>query len=567
MTKDTFLTVENLKLCQKVFESYMQDKYEFSISLDGAKTNSKKLLYDIMTDVNKKYSDQPDVSLKDMNNVTLNIARDFYKTNYKLNKPQQKPHVRNLERDQNVYGPRILNFEQIKPQPTFKRSIESVFEEEEQKRNMESKQQPATLPEMSPILESAFNPDEFNRKLSELEKRRTDIDVKDLTSMNSTRMEQDMTIATQTSENPKKLYQMTQTTNNRAQAQVQTTDKHTHNQGRTEFITPSANQMILVDKYLSVNGFDRNWTTEDNRFNFRVDFSFGENSLQHKYKNIRSIEATRVIIPMEIGECKSIINVPKTYFNHEFSFSYPYLMLYVEEFNDVYDGTNDNIRRCFCQLVFDKAYKAPNGRGYIILNPIQKEKKVFHQSPLSLLSRMSLSLRKPNGQLFNTSKDQYKVYKVEYEVRNKQYLKIVTNIYFDKNEFYKGDTIMIKDFMMTIETPEMSSTVVNFWNEYINRKEGHEVLEIGQANDRGYFRTFYIGAPGSFDVNIGEYQVDTEMIANLNKYNDTIDFSSWQETNGAILNCSLQCSVTFTMQTITTDPSIIDMSYKIPLQV
>lgn len=564
MANDNFLSVENMKLCQKVFESYMQDKYDFNISKDGSKTNVKKLLFDIMQDVNDKNKTDPSVTLKDKNNITLNIARDFFKSNYKLSKPSQKPNLKSLERDQSLYGPRVVNFEQIKPSPTFKKSVESIYESEAQSRKMEQQQQPELLPQMKPVLESAYDPDDFLRKLSELEKKRDDIEVKDLTFQTSDRLAQDANTITKMVNEPKDLYSITQKTNTKVEDELSKMKVATGNiSGRGDFITPQINQMILIDKYMAINGFDRNWIIEKNRFSFKVDFNYGENSIQQRYRNIRSIEATRVIIPMEIQEIHSIINVPKTHYNYEFSFSYPYLMLFIDEFNDVYDGTNDNIRRCFCQLVFDKCYKSPNGRGYIILNPIQKERKVFHPTPLSSLSRMSLSLRKPNGELFNNSKDDYKVFKVEYELRNKQCLKIVTNIYFDRNEFYKGDIVMIRDFAITAATSDMNADAINSLNDYINRQEGHEIVEMGQANDRGYYRTYYINAPGAFDINIGEFVLNTNAISNLNMYNDTIDFSSWTGINGSILNTSLQCSATFKVQSVTTDPSIVDISYNL----
>jgi hypothetical protein len=264
---------------------------------------------------------------------------------------------------------------------------------------------------------------------------------------------------------------------------------------------------------------------------------------------------------MEILEVQSIQNVPKNYYNYEFSFSYPYIMLYIDEFGDIYDGTNDNVRKCFCHLIYDKSYKAPNGRGYIILNPIQNEKKVFHPTPLDALTKMSVSLRKPNGELINTSRDEYLIFKVEYELYNVQYLKIVTDKYFDKNEFFRGDTIIMKNYEVTNVDSGMDSYSITKINEFINRKEGHEILEIGQANNSGFFRNYYINGPGTFDKTSGTFVLDSAMITNLNLFNSTIDYETWTGTNGSILNTSLQCTITFKLQSLATDPSIVETSY------
>jgi hypothetical protein len=326
-------------------------------------------------------------------------------------------------------------------------------------------------------------------------------------------------------------------------------------------LPPVVNQLILIDKFLSVNGFDRNWNVDKNRFSFRVDFNWGDNSIQQRFRNIKSFKATRVIIPMEIQQTNSITNIPKDYFNHEFSFAYPYLMLNIDEFNDIYDGTNENVRKCFCHLVFDKCYKAPNGRGYVILNPLQKERKIFHPTPLTSLSKLSLSIRKPNGDLFNHSKDEYMIFKVDYELYNKQYLQIVTNKFFDKNEFFKGDTVLLQNYKILKVDTNMNEQYINNFNEFINRKEGHEILEIGQANNSGYFRNFYINAPGTFDTELGQFVLDQNLIDNLTMYNNTIDYCTYTETNGSILNTSLQCTIAFKLQTLATDPSLVDTSF------
>jgi signal peptidase I len=560
--KSVFLSVENMKLCQNVLGKYILDQYDFDVRSDGSKTNIKKLLYDVMQDVQLQYGNTPDITLKDMNNITLNITRDYYTTNYKLTKQNKKTTVQTLERDHNVYGPRVLNYEQIKPvSQTRTENVNRAFETVE---NLRRSEQQNSLPfpdEIKPVMESAYEPDEFMRRVSELEKKRDDIEIKDLTAVQGNRLQQDSQIAAQSSHNPKQMYQITTEQNQHAERQRKSLEDTNRSVSRMESIAPPISQQILLDKFLSINGFDRNWTVDKNRFDFKVDFSFGENSIQNRYRNIKSIKAARVIIPMEISEERTIVNTPKTFYNHEFGLSYPYLMLYVDEFGDVYDGTNDSARRCFCQLVFDKCYKSPNGRGYIILNTIQGEQKIFHPTPLSSLSRLTLSIRRPNGELLNMSKDDYNIFKIEYDLYNKQYLKIVTHKYFDRNEFYKGDTVLMKDYKIENVDPNMSDEAIWKFNAFMNRKEGHEIIEMGQPNENGFFRNFFIYGPGEFDTKCGIYTLDSEQIANLNTYNDSINFGTWTGTNGSLLNTSLQFSIAFKLQVVATDPGIIDTTF------
>jgi hypothetical protein len=329
----------------------------------------------------------------------------------------------------------------------------------------------------------------------------------------------------------------------------------------SSFIIPRASQLRELKRYLSINSADRNFEIEPFRYRFSVN-SFAEaNDLQRKYKNINSISVGRVIIPEEVIQPQGLTinqNLKKT-FNYDFSFAYPYLILSIDEFNDVYDGTNDHVRKAFSKLIYSSSYKAPNGRGYIILKPMQKEKKTFYPTPLSSFGKLNLSILRPNGDLLNRSADNYKLFKVEYEQFNVQYLKIVTNLYFDTNEFWTGDEIIIKNHVMTVLTGGMSADSVKKFNDFINRREGHEVKQIGNANDYGFFKTFYIQAPGAFDKVEGRFVIDDDLITTLNTYNGQIDFCSPNTpSNGIIMNNSLQNSVSMEIECLVDDAKVIE---------
>ena len=84
------------------------------------------------------------------------------------------------------------------------------------------------------------------------------------------------------------------------------------------------------------------------------------------------------------------------------------LMLCLDGY-DVYDGTNEAIRDAFCKFVYQRHFKSANGRGYVVMQPMQDEIKEFHPTPLSSLNNLSLSIRRPNGTLVNDSRDDYRV--------------------------------------------------------------------------------------------------------------------------------------------------------------
>lgn len=543
-----FMTVDNMRLCIDVFDKYMRDKYDFDIFSDAQDTNVKQVLYKIMTKVDAEYGS--DLNIKDKNNVVLNFSRDHYRQHYKLSKnsSNKKVNVKNLQREHEVFGARSMNTTQIKPEAVFERgrSTENEFKQLEESRKEPT--QPVQPKFDEPKSEDALRPDDFNKRIANLTKSRGD-----LTNVPQDRLQQDSEFAKRNiiDVNPKDMFVM-----NDASSSAPITKSVL----RQEFVTSPTTKIYTSERYFCINGFDRDWDVSRQRFRFTTDFSANDNSIQHRYKNIKSLSVKRIIIPQEIRESSSINNVPKSYYNYSFNFNFPYVFLQIDEFDNVYDGTNETVRKGFTQMIVDKCYFAPNGRGYLVLQSMQDEKKVF-QTPLSELSRLSISLRKPNGELFNDSVDDLKIFKVEYELLNRQYLKIVTNKFFDKNEFYKGDTVVLRDYALTQLSQSMTTSAMRTFENYINRTQGHEVIELGQANDSGYYRNFYIKAPGTFDESCGKFVVDAALIDCLNAYNDAYNFTANPNTtNGMMLNMALQCVFSFKIEQILPDPGRMELT-------
>ena len=543
-----FMTVDNMRLCIDVFDKYMRDKYDFDIFSVAHDTNVKQVLYKIMTQVDAEYGS--DLNIKDKNNIVLNFSRDHYRQHYKLSKnsSNKKVNVKNLQREHEVFGARSMNTIQIKPEAVFERgrSTENEFKQMEESRKEPTQRVQPKFDE--PKSEDALRPDDFNKRIANLTKSRGD-----LTTVPQERLQQDSEFAKRNiiDVNPKDMFVM-----NDASSSAPITKSVL----RQEFVTSPTTKIYTSERYFCINGFDRDWDVSRQRFRFTTDFSANDNSIQHRYKNIKSLSVKRIIIPQEIRESSSINNVPKSYYNYSFNFNFPYVFLQIDEFDNVYDGTSETVRKGFTQMIVDKCYFAPNGRGYLVLQSMQDEKKVF-QTPLSELSRLSISLRKPNGELFNDSVDDLKIFKVEYELLNRQYLKIVTNKFFDKNEFYKGDTVVLRDYALTQLSQSMTTSAMRTFENYINRTQGHEVIELGQANDSGYYRNFYIKAPGTFDESCGKFVVDAALIDCLNAYNDAYNFTANPNTtNGMMLNMALQCVFSFKIEQILPDPGRMELT-------
>jgi hypothetical protein len=171
------------------------------------------------------------------------------------------------------------------------------------------------------------------------------------------------------------------------------------------------------------------------------------------------------------------------------------------------------------------------------------------------LNKLSISLLKPNGTLFNESNDAYNVVKIEYDGTKPKFLKITCDSFFDKNEFFVMDTIIFKNFVMTKLSVVQQEIDIKAFNEYINQNNGFEIVEVGAPNPNGYFNTFFIQAPGQFNRSLGQFQPNMNLINCLNAYNSQILTPT---ANGSIMNFSLQHSISMKVNVIVDDARIID---------
>lgn len=326
--------------------------------------------------------------------------------------------------------------------------------------------------------------------------------------------------------------------------------------------------------YVTLNGYDRDWVKNRSRFKFTIETS----DLKKTYRNISELGFTKLIIPVEVFDTRSIHNpIPKVNYTHNFKLAVPYVLLMVDEMNDVCDGVNLPNQQAFTHFIHDCTFNAENGRGYHILKPMQDEKKVFHPTLLAKLPKLSLTIAKPNGLPFNNSKDNYYIWKIEYPEYNRPYLKVVLDKFFDKNEFYKGDSIFIQNFMIPVYDKELeraneaagipssdpsyleyleNSYTFNRIMEFMNRREGHDILEIGKANPEGYSRSFMIHAPGTYDAENGKFVIDKQMVDLIKQHNSSQAHCEDAPTTGTpiksgdLINMSLQVVVSMQFKTL-----------------
>ena len=535
---DKFLKIPNFKTCKDAFAKWMQKQYAFNVD-----SNPKidEMLFQTMRNVRAEHLNS-DMSVKELNDISLLKLQDVIVEMHNLQSPPQ-----NLARDASAFGNRPTGSALVlkPPEATINRdfgNVNQAFDIELLNRK-EIDSGPRLEGAPTPYEpEKPIEPQDFEKML-DLHKRSLETDI-DLRS-----------VMPQILDDPKAFYTLKTDIHQAKQNNVQSHSMQSAQQSFEHQTMLNSNMAVLqapvarrfANKYLTFNGFDRDWVHQKLRCQFSIDM----NSLSTKYRNIASISFKRLIVPNEIIEQRSLLNMPKFVHHHDQKLAYPYISLQVDEISDVCDGINQTMQKSFAQFVFESSYKCPNGRGYVILSPAQDETKEFYPQPLSALQRLSFSILKPNGTLFNNNKDDYNIFKIEYESYNTLYIKIITDKFFDKNEFYIGDSIQLSNYTMyqpASATPYHSCTQQDYasMSEFVNRPEGHEIVQLGDANENGFYRSFYVLGPCKFDQTIGKLVIHKGLVDALRHYN-TAGVGNNMSNAGSILNVSLQIVVSMTM--------------------
>lgn len=587
--------IENMRKCADIFGDYMYKTFNVDVIKAFPETNPRKLLYDNIM-VLKNNPQNNILSLKELNNICLNKMRDFYVRQHGLIH-SKKPNQRSLDREQHVFGSRPINSEAV-PMPINtaagdKKITEIMFNQLRQDRDMgsESDKQEKEIPHLplAQISEKKMEMEDFQRQLKEMEKERAISQMmeegENAYHAETRNLQEDLRLKQPC--DPQKFYNGIQNpvtknaalssanrefiSDDPAQNIVTKTNYDAFYQNKTvpHYSTPALKSLqqqpdklyLSPYNYIVINGYDRDWVRQKSRFQFTIEMT----GMSKTYKNIHELSFTKLIIPSEIINERSVANpMPKSFFAHNYQLTVPYLMLILDEINDVCDGVNQANQKAFVHFIQDACYRNDNGRGYTILKPMQDEKKVFHPTPLSALPKLTLNITKPNGSLFNNAMDKYHVWKIEYEEYNRQYLKIVLDKYFDKNEFYKGDVVFIKKFIMPFfdkdsedveDDPAYQEYTDNAYTynrimDFINRPDGHDIIEIGKTNAEGFYRNFMIQAPGEFDTDNGRFVIDKQMVDLIKKHNE----KNFPQTltpfqTGHIINTSLQPTISMQIKT------------------
>jgi len=291
---------------------------------------------------------------------------------------------------------------------------------------------------------------------------------------------------------------------------------------------------------LFIYSADRDWinNTTENRYNFSVNFDPANNkrtnasgyglspSTYIKFKNIARIELVKVIMPTEGIEVlteKSSASAYSTNSNINV-FAYPYLQVRVDELNTNGFGTNDGLNNAFGVVSYDAYWASDsslNNRGFTRLIPkFLKCQKIYYPTPLATLQKLTIQIQKPDGSLLSNGSDAMDVSGIvtsaqiftgtstklpwesgstvsasgtNYTDVSGEYLWIQTKTWFSQFAVTQGDRVVFQNVAYP-STFTPTGLAMNDFLNYINRPEGHLVVDIAQVKLVSTVLTFSTGS-------------------------------------------------------------------------
>jgi hypothetical protein len=351
-----------------------------------------------------------------------------------------------------------------------------------------------------------------------------------------------------------------------------------------------------IENNLFIYSADRDWlrNNKENRYSFTVNFDPAANgqsfnptlSAQQKFKNIVRIELVKCILAgeaLDVSIKRTTNNASPPVYTSDTSvyqdnvLNFPYITVRVAELENNNYGTDNFLDRSFGVLQYDAKWTSTTtkesecGPGYLAMIPkFLKCQKEFYPTPLSTLQKMTIDIRRPNGELLTNSPDtwdiagivgaapaaalpgplfpftviptgsNFNVFNPSASVAqpNPGNFFIVTNKYFSKFDVCKGDRINISGYTYSDAALNdvTNGGALRDFSTWINRQEGHIVLDIGYtntgttlvdgANNVGYANVIVIQA---------RYQDPTTGSQNIAPFGNKSDFSSILNAYGAAL--------------------------------
>jgi hypothetical protein len=325
---------------------------------------------------------------------------------------------------------------------------------------------------------------------------------------------------------------------------------------------------------LFIYSADRDWVnnTTENRYNFSVNFDPANNrpgfglspAANIKFKNISRLELIKVIMPTEA--CDVLVTrdaAASGAYETDYSInalSYPYLQVRIDELNTNGYGTNDGLNNAFGVISYD-AYWASDtslkNRGWTRMIPkFLKCQRIYSPTPLATLNKLTIQIQKPDGNQLCTSADALDVSGVVFSsmlynagvgvtapfswentttvnLGNNTYYKNATDAsgeylwvqmtkWFSQYAVTQGDRVVFKNLSYPSTFPAVNTAATTAFIDYLQRPEGHLVVDIAAVYQVGTDLRFRTGSNpagySNFIIIRNDYQDPTTGVVALNSW-------------------------------------------------
>lgn len=351
-------------------------------------------------------------------------------------------------------------------------------------------------------------------------------------------------------------------------------------------IRPALSQDVIIpqDDILSykeneynlvIYSADRDWynNTRENRYNFSVTFNPANNSQGFKYSpsanmrfhNIVRIEMVKALVPNE--SVNTLITNTGTGAAPTYGTSTnlnvltePGIIIRVDELESNVFGTDNQLDRAFATLQYDAQWVSDattSNPGYLAMIPkFLKCQKTYYPTPLATLTKLTIQLQRPNGNLVNDALDTLDISGIFASTsfipayssssvymnaalkdtnNNATFYTIVTKTYFSRFAFAKNDRINIQNINTALITGNDSAK--SDFKSYMETNTGLLIVATGYtagtvftdgANSVGYCNFIVVQA---------QYRDPTTGSVLINPFGGTD--SANQNLAGAIYNKNL----------------------------
>ena len=302
-------------------------------------------------------------------------------------------------------------------------------------------------------------------------------------------------------------------------------------------IRPALSQQVVIpqDEILSykeneynlvIYSADRDWynNQRENRYNFSVTFNPANNSQGFKYSpsanmkfhNITRIEMIKALVPYEQLDIiitnsgahdATVVPVTTTRNN---TLAYPSIILNVEELDSNVFGTDDTLDRAFATLQYDAQWSADTtllNPSYLAMIPkFLKCQRIYYPTPLATLTKMTLQLQRPDGNLVNTSLDTININNIFSSLvmptgytsaskyiasnlkdtnNNSLYYIFQTSTYFSNYMFSTGDRILMQGINSALISDNVGTK--EDWIAYLQQKTGLLIVGTGYTTSSSIY--------------------------------------------------------------------------------